>query len=259
MKIFIDPGHGGSDRANVGPTGYVEADGVLDISLMLKGFLERLGFEVKMSREEDKTVDLKKRSIMSNNWGADLFLSIHTNAFHNPSVGGLEIFYPFGDEYALESSNLILEELTEETGWRNRGSKTRLIMDKNSPIYNMDYYSVIRETNAPALLLELGFHSNPEEEKLLLMKSFRERLAASISLSLFNLNTSEKNKKEGLMKESFKERSVNYLYEAGLINNREYWLKRLYEPMPVWAVMTIISRIESSFSNEIKELRERGN
>ncbi len=257
-KIFIDPGHGGSDRANIGPTGYVEADGVLSISLMLKDFLERLGFKVKMSREKDETVVLRERSIMSNNWGADLFVSVHTNAFHDPKVGGLEIFYPFGHKDCLEWSNLILKDLEEETGWLNRGAKTRLVTAQNSPIYNKDYYSVIRETKAPALLLELGFHSNPEEEDKLKKKCFRESLASTIALSLFILFSRKLNlNEENLLKETFKERSINNLYEVGLINNREYWLKRLYEPMPVWAVMTIISRLENSFSEQLKEYKER--
>ncbi len=64
-RIFIDPGHGGSDRANRGPTGYVEADGALDIALRLRSKLQALGFIVGMSRDKDVTVSLTQRGKMA--------------------------------------------------------------------------------------------------------------------------------------------------------------------------------------------------
>lgn len=57
-RIFIDPGHGGSDRYNRGPTGYVEADGALDIALKLRNKLQSIGFDVGMTRDKDTTVAL---------------------------------------------------------------------------------------------------------------------------------------------------------------------------------------------------------
>lgn len=241
MKIFIDPGHGGEDRHNVGPNGYVEADGVLDISLRLRRHLKKLGFKVEMSRMEDKTVKLRDRSLLSNSWGADLFLSIHTNAFHSPDIGGLEIFYPYKDLEAMEYADLILNNLAKATKFKNRGSKVRLVQNKSSNIYNKDYYSVIRETKAKALLLELGFHTNYNEVALLSTPCFREKLSESIALSLFEIFHKD------IFRDMFKVESVKNLYDKELINDKDYWIERLEEPMPVWGCMTILSRMTEKY------------
>src|SRR4030042_1680978 len=86
IKIFIDPGHGGSDRKNKSIMGnIVEADVNLKVALYLKEFLEEAGIIVSMSRTEDETVELDARSTMANNSSADIFISIHHNA---SSTGG---------------------------------------------------------------------------------------------------------------------------------------------------------------------------
>ncbi|MFO7447478.1 MAG: N-acetylmuramoyl-L-alanine amidase, partial [Ignavibacteriaceae bacterium] len=80
-KIFLDPGHGGSDRRNKGYQGItVEADANLNVALALRDFLLEAGAAVIMSRSTDATVDLKERSYMADRSGADIFLSIHHNA-----------------------------------------------------------------------------------------------------------------------------------------------------------------------------------
>ena len=72
IKVFLDPGHGGEDRSNRGPTGYVEADGMLDVCLKLRNELLSTGaFEVKLSRDKDMTVGVRERGQMAAKWGAD--------------------------------------------------------------------------------------------------------------------------------------------------------------------------------------------
>lgn len=185
--IVIDPGHGGTDRANVGSTGYVEADGVLDIGLRLKDLLKSAGYNLIMTRETDKTVSLNARSEMANNYKADLFISLHTNA--GPiTANGIETFYTLNNEWGNQQHHLeakrvadyIQRELVEATGLRDRGIKTRVVDNTSSVIYGKDYYSVIRRSNMPSLIIEMGFHTNPTEEALLKTGEFRQILAKAI-------------------------------------------------------------------------------
>jgi len=188
MKIVIDPGHGGQDRYNRGPTGYVEADGVLDIGIRLRKLLEEAGYTIKMTRDTDETVSLYNRSEMANEWGGNLFLSLHTNAAATSSANGIEIFHSqnglYGDQFYQESkkvAEIIQDELIEATGLKDRGTKTRLIKSTTSSIYGKDYYAVIRRTKMPSLIIEMGFHTNPEEEALLKTPEFRQKLAEAIA------------------------------------------------------------------------------
>lgn len=187
MNVFIDPGHGGSEKANRGPTGYIEADGVLDIALRLKPLLQP-HFDVKLSRETDITVPLYARSDMANEWGADILVSIHTNAAANPEAQGIEIFHSkmgeWGGRFATEASQLaayVLKFLVKETGRESRGIKTRLVGTAGSPIQGMDYYAILRRTGCPAIIVEAGFHTNPEEEALLKTPEFRQKIAEAIT------------------------------------------------------------------------------
>jgi len=181
-RIFIDPGHGGKDRTNRGPTGYIEADGVLDIALRLRLLLQAAGFLVHLSRETDSTVNLYDRSSKTNNWGADLFVSIHTNAHPNPSANGVEAWHSLNGEWggqfhaeAKRVANIVQTELVARTGLRDRGIKTRLIETAGSPIRGMDWYAVIRRTKCPAIIIEAGFHTNPTEEACSSLKTISKK------------------------------------------------------------------------------------
>ncbi|AOY76358.1 N-acetylmuramoyl-L-alanine amidase [Clostridium formicaceticum] len=185
--IILDPGHGGDDRGNRGPTGYIEADGVLDIGLRLRDGLIQEGYDVRMTREKDETVTLYDRTKMANSWQGSLLLSLHTNAGPE-GADGIEIFYTLNNEWqnqqhhqeAKRAAEVIQRSLVEATGLRDRGVKTRLVDNTSSPIYGRDYYAVIRRSNMPALIIEMGFHSNPREEALLKTPEFRQKLADAI-------------------------------------------------------------------------------
>lgn len=190
MKIVLDPGHGGADRANRGPTGYIEADGVLDIALRLRTLLVNAGYEVLMTRDKDETVELYRRAEMANQWQGQLFLSLHTNAADS-TANGIETFHSFNGEWgrifyeeAKRTAEVIQRRLIQATGWRDRGIKTRLVTNTSSAIYGKDYYAVIRRSRMPALITELGFHTNPNEEALLKTVGFRQKLAEALALGI---------------------------------------------------------------------------
>ena len=188
IKIVIDPGHGGSNRANRGPTGYIEADGVLDISLKVRDKLASKGYNLILTRDKDETVPLYNRPEKANQEKADLFLSFHTNAAGDSSAGGVEVICTQVNEWnnkehaaeAQRVSKIIQEKLVKATGLKDRGVKTRLVDYPSSPIHNKDYYAVTRRANMPSLIIESGFHSNPKEEALLKQESFREKIAQAV-------------------------------------------------------------------------------
>jgi N-acetylmuramoyl-L-alanine amidase len=177
IKICIDPGHGGSDRANKGPTGYVEADGNLAAARYLKEELETTGaFSVRLTRAFDETVGLRFRADIGYSIGADLFLSIHSNA-HNGVAKGPECFYSVdlpGDKVLAAKMTASIAKLFNTT---DRGAKVRAAdparpgqsgATKTNP---EDFYAVIdqaQDRGIPhVLLIETLFHDNPVEEAIL--------------------------------------------------------------------------------------------
>jgi len=177
--VCIDPGHGGEDRANRGPTGYVEADGVLDIALKLQEFLEHYSdkIEVITTRAKDKTVSLAERVCVANATNADIFVSIHTNASDALAAEGIETYHSvFADpgEGGHKLAVCIQEELCRAANRKTRGIRSRKGKD------GRDYYYVIKHTKMPAVIAECGFHTNPTEEHLLKTDGFRHLCAQGI-------------------------------------------------------------------------------
>lgn len=179
-KVVLDPGHGGSDRANKGPTGYVEADGVLDIALKTREILKAYpDIQVFMTREVDQTLNSGDRVAKSNSFGAEVLVSIHSNAGPS-SADGAEAFYsiksPVGEK-GYKLSRLVLQNLVNYTGVDSRGAKTRASTVNSS----QDYYFMIRDTKPVATIIEAAFHSNPYEEQLLKSDEFRFKCALGIA------------------------------------------------------------------------------
>jgi|GEM_PF-1488252 len=176
--VCIDPGHGGEDRTNRGPTGYVEADGVLDIAMKVRNILKDYPVDVIMTREKDETVSLAERVTMANKANADIFVSIHTNAAGTPAAEGIETYHSIFSNIGEGGHKLamcIQEEVCRATNRKSRGIKTRKGSD------GRDYYYVIRRTRMPAVIVECGFHTNPVEEHLLKSDGFRLLCAQGIA------------------------------------------------------------------------------
>lgn len=166
--IVIDPGHGRHDPGAISPILKLkEKDIVLDISLKLKKLLENEGFKVYMTREDDTYVELYDRSTIANELGADAFVSVHANAFpRSNSVEGVQVlYYPNDGRDNKTFAAMTRDSLVEELNTPDKGiiERPRLV--------------VIRETKMPAVLLEVGFLTNPREEKLLSQPDYRQRCA----------------------------------------------------------------------------------
>lgn len=191
MIICLDPGHGGSDRSNKGPTSYIEADGTLDIALRCRDVLTRSGVQVFMTRDKDKTVPLYDRPKLAMDAGCDLFISIHTNAAV-ATARGCETFRTLTNEWrdtkhaeaASVLGKIVQEWVVKVTGLVDRGIKTRTVTTAGSPILGLDYYAVIRRFNGPAIILEAGFHSNRQDEALLKSPEFRDKIATALAKAI---------------------------------------------------------------------------
>lgn len=175
MKVCIDPGHGGSQPGAVGYSGTLEKDITLSVSLKLRDILKTKGLTVIMTRETDKDVrtkpsqnELQARCDVANKVNADYFVSIHCNAAEDKKAHGTETWYSDKDAKSKVLANSIQSELVKQIGRANRGVK-------------VGNYYVTNSTKMPAVLVELAFISNPEEEKLLIDPAFQWKCALGIA------------------------------------------------------------------------------
>lgn len=165
IKIYIDQGHNpfGFNTGAEG-NGFYEQDITYRIGVLLYDLLRSNSeFEVRLSRPTEDTVlgvnnasSLTARVREANSWGADIFLSLHTNAAANERASGSEaLIYSRASSVALNLGEDILTQLNLVTGLRNRGVVER------PGLY------VLKRTNMPAVLVEMGFISNPYDAELL--------------------------------------------------------------------------------------------
>lgn len=215
--IVIDPGHGGKDPGAISRYGTREKDIVLDVSKRLKKYLERSGLRVYLTRERDVFIPLNKRPAFANNKSADLFISVHANAFRRSRVRGFEVFHlsEATDDNAraaaaAENASLKFEEGT--TTQKSGGSISRdptlwdmTLTENRRQSKELAYYicniaadklslknrgvkgarfAVLKGAQMPAVLVEVGFLTNRREESKLKSSSFRERIASAISRSI---------------------------------------------------------------------------
>lgn len=176
--IVLDPGHGGSDTGAVGPSGVTEASVTLAVAQKVRAILEAGGANVVMTRQTDVDVygpnasagdELQARvDVGAQAPGAEIFVSIHCNAFSNPGAHGTEAYYyaPSGEASARLAACLN-EEIAAATGLFNRGVKPA------------NFY-VMKHSAIPSSLVELAFVTNYEEESLLASDSFQATLAEAI-------------------------------------------------------------------------------
>ncbi|MBF69443.1 MAG: hypothetical protein CL837_00675 [Crocinitomicaceae bacterium] len=235
--VVIDPGHGGKDPGAISPNNNYEKTVVLKVSLLLGEMIQKNFPDVKVvyTRNDDRFIGLAKRAKIANDIGADLFISIHANAIEIPSANGFEtwVLGLHKSQAALEvakfeNSAILMEENNEQTysefdpndpdayialsmrqnafldqslilanaiqkdsklklGLRNRGVKQAGFM-------------VLYRATMPAVLVELGFLSNPRDEKLLISKSGQIKLANHLFEGFKNYKNKYDNVDESLTK-----------------------------------------------------------
>lgn len=179
--ICLDAGHGGDDPGAIGPSGTLEKENTLAICLLLRDILESNGATVILTRDTDRAVsapnssaseELKARVEIATDSNADIFISIHNDSFTSNTAMGTTTFH-YGDKESIKLANFVQKNLVSELGTKDRTS-----------LFGSFY--VIRYTKMPAILIEVAFISNLEEEVLLSSTDGRSKIAESIFQGITN-------------------------------------------------------------------------
>lgn len=187
--IVLDAGHGGIDPGAMNKDNTIlEKDVNLEITKKLRDLLESSGATVIMTREKDvslyqedgnKTIrqkyneNLKNRKKIIDESNADIFVSIHLNAFEQSKYSGAQTFYPKGKDDGKELAQFIQDEL-------------KRVVDKenNRKIKPRDDIYLLKNTNMPSVLIECGFLSNEKESQLLADSKYQDKIAWAIYVGI---------------------------------------------------------------------------
>jgi len=172
MKWYLDFGHGGKDPGAIGPTNLKESDTALKKGMMIKENLENAFEKVITTRENDKYYSLDYRTTKANNENCDYFISIHLNSATNKSAKGCEVWLYDENSKLKTLANNICTNLSTKLNTPRRGVK-----------YSKKL-AVLKNTNMPALLIEVDFISNREVENSLRDNNYLKDIAYTISFTL---------------------------------------------------------------------------
>jgi len=210
--IVIDAGHGGDENGAKGPGGALEKQVTLSVARRLKAALEsRLGLRVILTRDGDTTIGLDERAALANNNKADLFVSLHANASPRAATSGAEVFYLSLDEYgdAAERAAHADSEALPVFGGGSRDielilwdmAQARYIKESASLAQSVEVslrqrvpmsaraiqqapFRVLVGANMPAVLVEMGFITNPAQEKQLQSDEFQNLIVQALVESI---------------------------------------------------------------------------
>ncbi|MCL5780702.1 MAG: N-acetylmuramoyl-L-alanine amidase [Firmicutes bacterium] len=181
--IVVDPGHGGRDPGKIGVSGVPEKEINLEVSKRLATVLGEMGAAVILTRDTDidlsdtsaqgskKRQDLSRRAELANERNADLFVSIHCNGFPGQKEHGAQVFSQPNSPESKILAKCIQKEMAVILGNTHRKAK------------QVDYF-VTRTTKMPAAIVEIGFLTNPKEDKLLQDPLYQSKVAWSIAAGI---------------------------------------------------------------------------
>lgn len=173
--IIIDPGHGSPDGGAVGKNS-IESELNISISHKLKQELEERGFNVIMTRSDENGLNKKKKTDMNmrldimKNTPSDMFVSIHMNKFNKEKYRGAQVFYSSNFIQSTLLAQLIMDEIKKI----DPKNQSRDIKEAERSLFLM------KNATVPAVIVECGFLSNYEEEKLLMEDKYQSRIASAI-------------------------------------------------------------------------------
>lgn len=210
FMVVLDPGHGGDDRGALGPSGLAEKDVTLDVARRLKArILADLDAEVLLTRDADRAVPLDERTAIANHNRADLFVSLHANASRRGHARGAETYFlsyqatdddsravaaiennTLGLEQGVQANTgleMILWDLAQSAFLKESSALAEIIQEKLNQALDINNrgikqapFRVLMGATMPAVLIEIAFISNAEEERRLRDPAFKDRLAAAI-------------------------------------------------------------------------------
>lgn len=210
--VIIDPGHGGKDPGAVGHGGLLEKDVNLRLAKLLARRLEARAFNVVMTREDDRYINLEERTVIAESAGGDVFVSIHANSSENRKLQGFEIYYLDAGhkrhnlEVAarengvstkqLDSLQRTLSQLRVKEASHQSHSLARFVHADMTSGLNSTYrgvqdlgvktgpFYVLFMSSMPAILVETGFVSHRQESKRLRNEAYLDTVARQIASGL---------------------------------------------------------------------------
>ena len=212
LRIVIDPGHGGKDPGATRRGSSQEKVLNLTVSKHLYNYLKKQGFDVKLTRDDDTFVTLAGRSKMANEYKADLFVSVHTNAAKRAAANGFEVYFRSDKATDAEAAevaafenealqyeeahysfvDMLLESMAKNE-FMNESSKLAghirnyvykepgigIAVRQNNAIRQANFY-VLRGVKAPAVLVEMGYISSAKDRARLNNKAAQKRMGEGI-------------------------------------------------------------------------------
>ncbi len=199
--VIIDPGHGGIDGGAVGVNGTVEKDINLEIALVLRDQLTLFGYDVLMTREDDRSIhdegvtgianqkrsDLNNRLALMNEYPDAVVVMIHQNRFSQSKYSGAQVFYGKNHSESAELAKIIQSAFVRLLQPEN----TRAVKKAGKDIFLL-YYS-----ENPIVMVECGFLSNPEEEALLSDREYQQKVAFTIADGLTEYENQKSKEEKG--------------------------------------------------------------
>ena len=207
--VTIDAGHGGEDYGAISLGGLLEKDLTLEVARLISENLRQEGYETRMTRPADEFVSLKERSELSNAWKSDFFISVHGNSSTTPSLQGFEIYHlgqtlldvprvdaaandawVGGEAAKPETVGQLSSMDADADAVKNRPTSIRaaeILMDAVANDVEISAqrirparFRVLKWTQCPSILIELGYLSNPEDEARLGDHGYQKAIAKSI-------------------------------------------------------------------------------
>lgn len=187
MRVVIDPGHGAPDPGARGRISN-EADINLDVAVELSKILSSMGIVAPLTRtgpkriyRDNRHLDLSARPAMANRLKADAFISIHCNGAVAPEANGFEVYTTPGQNRSDILATAIFESWSKAFPTQRKRTDYR----DNDPDKEANL-KVLREANCPAVLVELGFITNPQEERFLVDRHNQHVMAMAIAAGIEN-------------------------------------------------------------------------
>lgn len=209
--IVLDPGHGGQDPGAISRSGKYEKNITLAMARETRELLEDAGYKVVLTRDKDKAIPLRGRTVIAHQADGDLFISIHADSAKDRNARGLSV-YTISEKasdveaaalaerenkadillgldltgYNSDVSNLLIDLAKIDTMNQSALFAKSLVaeMKRETTLvpnaHRMAGFAVLKSMNTPAVLLELGYLSNRQEEKLLQKKSYRKELGIAV-------------------------------------------------------------------------------
>ncbi len=218
--IVLDAGHGGEELGAMGPSGVMEKDVTLDVAQRLRTRMESNGMRVVLTRNRDETLPLAERTALANHHEADFFVSIHVNASRRKDARGAETYYLSYKATDAESEalatlenaaggssvqpapdsglDLVLWDMAQAAHLRGSSRLAEMVQGELNSLLSLRNrgvkqapFRILMGANMPAILIEVGFITNPDEEEKLRSPAYRESLALAISRSIERFRNTE--------------------------------------------------------------------